>query len=103
MRENLHAVEYIYPLPGTDRPWAVLRLVDVLDEGRRVRVWRAVTYEQPRELIGYWLDLDVAVMRTHMKALTIIQQVPSIREVHADLHGMPPIGWDRNQVGGSES
>ncbi|AXH35253.1 hypothetical protein DVJ78_07420 [Humibacter sp. BT305] len=93
-RQDLRPTEYLYNLPGTTRPYAIIRLVEVRAGEQRVMRWRAVTYEEPRVLIGegYWPGLDTCVEVVHRFAVREGAHAPDIRSVHPDAHGRPPGG-----------
>lgn len=65
----MKVTEMVFPLPGTDEPFAIIRWVDVQLEGKPVSRWRAVTAEEPRQLIGYYEDPRSAAMGCHKAAV----------------------------------
>lgn len=69
--QTLLPVEFYLPVPGTKEPFAILRWVDVELEGEPTSRWRAVTWKQPRRLIGdgYFRELEDAAMAAHKLAL----------------------------------
>jgi hypothetical protein len=60
--DTLEPFEWIFPEPGTSRPFAVIRRVTVRKAGVEVEAYRAVTYAQPRGLIreGYFRTIQDA-------------------------------------------
>lgn len=67
--ETVRQTEFVFPKPGTDQPFAVIRWVEVSREGETVWVWRAVTFEEPRTLIAYNPDLRDLCQRVHRSAI----------------------------------
>lgn len=69
--QSLLPMEFIFPKPGTKEPFAIIRWVNMQLEGEPTSRWRAVTYEQPRQLIGdgYFLELDDAALACHRQAI----------------------------------
>ena len=63
---------------GTKEPLAVLRWVDVQLDGEPTSRWRAVTFKEPRHLIGdgYFRDLEDAAMACHVYAIQV--SVPAV-------------------------
>lgn len=68
--DDLRVTEMVFPLPGTTEPFAVIRWVDVQREGVPVSLWRAVTYQEPRRLIGYFDELKDAAMACHREGVS---------------------------------
>ncbi|MFB2581554.1 hypothetical protein ACEXQD_09895 [Herbiconiux sp. P15] len=70
--QSILPIEFYYPKPGTKEPFAIIRWVDLRLEGEPVSRWRAVTYQEPRRLIGdgYYLELDDAAVACHRLAIT---------------------------------
>lgn len=69
--QTLLPVEFRFPVPGTTTTFAIIRWVDVMLDGEPVSRWRAVTYQEPRKLIGegYFVELDDAAAACHGLAL----------------------------------
>jgi hypothetical protein len=63
--------EWIFPEPGTDESFAVIRHLRVQRNGVEVMVYRAVTWAEPRRLIqdGYFRTLEDAAAACHRSAL----------------------------------
>lgn len=59
--ETLQATEFIFPTPGEPIPYAVIRLVPLGPDMR----WRAVTWDEPRVLIGYSDDIRALAAAVH--------------------------------------
>jgi hypothetical protein len=69
--QTLRPVELHFPVPGTKEPFAVLRWVQLTIEGEPASRWRAVTYKEPRRLIGqgYFIELEDAAMACNREML----------------------------------
>jgi len=76
--QSLLPTEFVFPMLGTEEPLAVIRWVDVLLEGEPTSRWRAVTYKQPRRLIGdgYFRELEDAAFACHQHAIQV--SVPAV-------------------------
>ncbi|WP_291038759.1 hypothetical protein [Herbiconiux sp.] len=79
--QSILPIEFYYPRPGTKEPFAIIRWVDLRLEGEPVSRWRAVTYQEPRRLIGdgYYQELDDAATACHRLAIT--STVPAVLDV----------------------
>jgi hypothetical protein len=79
--QSILPIEFYYPKPGTAEPFAILRYVEVQLQGEPVSRWRAVTYQEPRRLIGdgYFRELDDAALACHRLAIT--STVPAALDV----------------------
>ncbi|NQX35510.1 hypothetical protein [Herbiconiux sp. VKM Ac-2851] len=75
--QTLHANSWVFPRPGTTQPYAEIRHLPVKVGDRTVWAFRAVTWAQPRELIGagYFGTLEEAARECHRLALA--SAVPS--------------------------
>lgn len=71
---DLIANEWIFPEPGTQIPFAVIRHLEVQRNGRSIMAYRAVTWAEPRRLIraGYFPTLVDAARACHMHALSLV-------------------------------
>ena len=65
--QTIMPIVFHFPEPGTDEPFAVIRWVDVVLDGEPVSRWRAVTFQQPRQLIGdgYFTTVEDAALACH--------------------------------------
>ena len=79
--QSILPIEFYYPAPGTKEPFAIIRWVDLQLDGEPVSRWRAVTYQEPRRLIGdgYYQELDDAATACHRLAIT--STVPAVLDV----------------------
>lgn len=71
--ETVRAHSWIFPRPGTDEPLAEIRHLPVRVGEQRVWAFRAVTWAEPRELIGvgYFETLKDAAFACHRYALHV--------------------------------
>ena len=69
--DTLQAFEWIFPRPGTQHPFAVIRHLPVVRDGVEVMAYRVVTWTEPRRLIrdGYYPTLQDAARAAHGHAL----------------------------------
>lgn len=69
--QSIVPIVFHFPRPGTSEPFAVIQWVDVVLDGAPVSRWRAVTYEEPRRLIGagYYIAIEDAAMACHRHAI----------------------------------
>jgi hypothetical protein len=65
----LLSIAWLFPQPGTKTPSAEIRYLPVTLNGESVWRFRAVTYDEPRKLIGYYPTLEDAAMASHRRAV----------------------------------
>jgi hypothetical protein len=67
--DSLLSIAWLFPQPGTDTPFAEIRYLPVTVDSKSVWGFRAVTYDEPRKLIGYYATLEEASMASHRRAV----------------------------------
>lgn len=67
--DRLLPVTWLFPHLGTKSPFAEIRFLPVTRDGVQVWCFRAVTYTEPRELIGYRDTLEDIAQLCHAYAV----------------------------------